>query len=286
MFLAFPLKSRLMSGSEFNSAIMSPNARFFCSSIGRKFLMAVTGVILVGFITGHLVGNLQIFSEPDRINGYASFLQSLGPALWLVRLVLLAAVGIHIWAAVSLSLENISARGPEAYGVRKWLQACLASRYMKHTGVLVGAFIIYHLAQFTLGYGGTPFKSALPYWTMLHDAKEFGIPLAAKGAEVHDVYSMVFLGFANPVVSIFYIIAMGLLSLHLLHGVDAMFQTVGFRNHRWATGLRRIVAIYSLVYFLGSIAIPGAILTGIAKPYAGTTAAKQMSAHLTASVQH
>lgn len=247
--------------------------------------MAVTGVILIGFITGHLVGNLQIFGEPDRINGYASFLQSLGPALWLVRLVLLATVGIHIWAAVALSLENINARGPEAYGVRKWLAATMSSRYMKHTGLVVGAFIVYHLAQFTIGVGGTPFKDALPAWTMLHEAKEFGIPLAAKGAEVHDVYSMVFLGFANPVVSIFYIIAMALLSLHVLHGADAMFQTIGFRNHRWATGLRRLVALYSLLYFLGSIAIPGAILTGLAKPRAGTTAAQRMHAAVTASVQ-
>jgi succinate dehydrogenase / fumarate reductase, cytochrome b subunit len=90
---------------------------------------------------------------------------------------------------------------------------------------------------------------------------------------VHDVYSMVYLGFASPVVSIFYIIAVGLLSLHLLHGVDSMFQTFGVRNHRWSTGLRRVVTLFCLVYFLGNLAIPGAILTGIAKPAAGTAAA-------------
>jgi len=251
---------------------------FLRSSIGRKILMALTGLILVGFVTGHLIGNLQIFGHPDRINGYASFLQSLGPLLWLVRLVLLATVAVHIWAAVTLSLENVSARGPEAYGVRKWLQATFASRYMKQTGFVVLAFIVYHIAQFTVGVGGTPFKTELPGWTMLEDAKEFGFPLAAKGQEVHDVYSMVFLGFANPVVSIFYIIAVGLLSLHLLHGVDALFQTLGLRNHRWAGCLRRVVAVYSLLYFLGSLAIPGAILTGLAKPAPDTTAAKQLIA--------
>ena len=102
----------------------------FGSSIGRKILMAATGLVLVGFATGHLVGNLQIFAHPDKINGYAHFLQSLGPALWGIRLFLLACVVIHVWAAVALALENHAARGSEAYGVSKWLNAILASRYM------------------------------------------------------------------------------------------------------------------------------------------------------------
>jgi succinate dehydrogenase / fumarate reductase cytochrome b subunit len=252
---------------------------FLRSSIGRKILMALTGLILVGFVTGHLIGNLQIFGAPDRINGYASFLQGLGPLLWLVRLFLLATVVIHVWAAIGLSLENSAARGPEAYGVRKWLQATMASRYMKQTGFVVLAFIIYHIAQFTLGYGGTPFKTSLPEWTMLENAKEFGFPLAAQGEHVHDVYSMVFLGFANPIVSAFYLVAMVLLSLHLLHGFDSLFQTLGLRNQRWAGGLRKVVALYSLFYLLGSLAIPGLILTGVAKPAPGTTAAQVLTAH-------
>lgn len=252
----------------------------FGSSIGRKFLMAVTGLVLVGFVTGHLVGNLQIFAQPDRINGYAHFLQSLGPALWAVRLFLLACVVIHVWAAIQLALENRAARGPEAYGVNRWLQAVFASRYMKHTGLVVLAFIAYHLAHFTIGAAqAESFKGVLPKWTMLEAAREFGVPLAAKGEVVDDVYSMVFLGFANPVVSLFYIVAVGLLSLHLLHGVDSMFQTFGLRNHRWAAGLRRFAAVFCLVYFLGNLAIPGAILTGIVKPAAGTTAAAQLAAH-------
>ena len=105
----------------------------FCSSIGRKILMAVTGVVLIGFAAGHLVGNLQVFAHPDRINGYAHFLQSLGPVLWLVRLVLLACVVIHIWAATVLSMENTTARGAP-YGVKHTIQATLASRLMRWTG--------------------------------------------------------------------------------------------------------------------------------------------------------
>jgi succinate dehydrogenase / fumarate reductase cytochrome b subunit len=263
---------------------MNPVGLLFRSSIGRKFIMAATGVILVGFVTGHLVGNLPIFAHPDKINGYAHFLQSLGPALWVVRLGLLACVVLHVWAAVALALENWTARGPEPYGVGKWLNAALASRYMKHSGIVVLAFILYHLAHFTVGAAQTgSFKSNLPNYAMGGDFHLLGFPLVAKGQTVHDVYSMVFLGFAHPVVAIFYIIAVGLLSLHLLHGVDSMFQTFGWRNHRWSCWLRRLVLVFSLAYFLGNVAIPGAILSGIARPAAGTTAAKKVAVAATSN---
>ena len=256
----------------------------FKTSIGKKFLMAVTGLVMVGFVTGHLVGNLQIFFQPDRINGYAHFLQALGPVLWAIRLFLLACVAVHVWAAVALTLESRAARGPEAYAIKKWLSATVASRYMRLSGIVVLAFLLYHLAHFTLGVAqaGT-FKAALPHWTMLEDAREFGFPLASKGDVVHDVYSMVFLGFANPVVSIFYIIAVGLLSVHMLHGVDSVFQTIGWRSAKWSCLLRKVALIYCIVYFLGNLAIPGAILTGIAKPAAGSYAAQKLAPSQTSS---
>ena len=250
----------------------------FNTSIGKKFLMALTGIVLIGFVTGHLVGNLQIFAEPDRINGYAHFLQALGPVLWAVRIFLFVCVAVHVWAAVALTLESRAARGPEAYAIKKWLSATVASRYMRLSGIVVLAFLIYHLAHFTLGVAqADSFKAALPHWTMLADAREFGVPLAAKGDIVHDVYSMVFLGFANPVVSIFYIIAVGLLSVHILHGIDSLFQTIGWRSAKWSAGLRKVALIYCILYFLGNLAIPGAILTGIAKPAAGTYAAQKLA---------
>lgn len=256
----------------------------FGSSIGRKILMAVTGLVLVGFVTGHLVGNLQIFAHPDKINGYAHFLQSLGPALWGIRLFLLACVVIHVWAAVTLAVENSAARGPEAYGVNKWLSAILASRYMKHSGIVILGFLVYHLAHFTVGWAQAgSFKTALAEYPMKGDFHLLGFPIVAKGQAVHDVYSMIFLGFSHPVVSLFYIVAVGLLSLHLLHGVDAMFQTLGLRNHQWAACLRRLTIVYCLAYFLGNLAIPGAILTGMAKPAAGTVAAKKLAAAAVAS---
>lgn len=242
--------------------------------------MAITGLVLIGFVTGHLVGNLQIFLAPDHINGYAHFLQGLGPALWGMRLFLLVCVVIHIWAAVVLTLESKAAQGPEVYGVKRWIKASVASRYMRMSGVVVLAFILYHIAHFTVGYAGADtFKNSLPEVTLSHDVREFGIPLASAGDKVHDVYSMVFLGFSSPLVSLFYIIAVGLLSVHLWHGTDSLFQTLGLRNSRWSHCLRRVVAIYCIVYFLGNLAIPGAILTGVAKPAPDTTAHTRLVAN-------
>lgn len=247
----------------------------FRSSIGRKFLMAVTGLILIGFVVGHLVGNLQIFAHPDKINGYAHFLQSLGPALWAARIGLLVCIAIHIWAAVVLTLENKTARGPSGYGVTRWLQAAWASRYMRLSGIVVLAFIIYHLAHFTIGAGwaeGAHFKTELTKYRMQSDFHLLGFPVVAKGEAVHDVYSMVYLGFTNPIVSGFYILAVTLLTIHLLHGMDSMFQTLGWRNQTWANGLRKIVGLFCFLYLAGNIAIPGAILTGLVKPAPGTVA--------------
>lgn len=236
--------------------------------------MAVTGVILTGFAFGHLLGNLQIFGHPDQINGYAHFLQSLGPALWLVRLVLLGAVAIHVWAAVALTLESTSARGPQKYGVHKWLAATIASRTMRLTGLVVFAFVVYHILHFTVGLAGSDYyKGNIAEVVLSKDVSEFGIPLAKAGTAVHDVYSMIFIGFSSPLVAGFYILATALLAVHLWHGVESLFQTIGWRNGTWACCLRKAVALLALVYFLGNLVIPGAIFAGIAKPAEGTYAA-------------
>jgi succinate dehydrogenase / fumarate reductase cytochrome b subunit len=235
----------------------------FGSTIGRKLLMAVTGVVLIAFVIGHLVGNLQVFEDPDRINGYSHFLQSLGPALWAARAILLVCVAIHIWAGTVLAIEARQARGPEAYAVRRWLQATVASRYMRWTGYVVLAFILYHLAQFTVGVAQPrTFKANLPHYTMKGDYHVLGVPVVRAGTEVLDVHSMVILAFENRLVALFYIVAVGLLSLHLLHGADSLFQTLGWRNHRWEHGLRVAVTLGCAAYFLGNLAIPGAALLG------------------------
>jgi succinate dehydrogenase / fumarate reductase cytochrome b subunit len=256
---------------------MNPVCSLFRTSIGKKFVMAVTGAALIAFVTGHLVGNLQIFATPDKINGYAHFLQSLGPVLWVERLILLACAVVHVGIAVQLTLENQQAR-PEKYDFDHTIRATLSSRTMRWTGAIVAAFIAYHLAQFTVGLAGAgDFKAALPEYVMRSDFHLLGIPIVAKDLPVHDVYSMVFLGFSHPVVSLFYIIAVGLLSFHLAHGAESMFQTLGWKSGKWAGLLKKVVVLYCVLYFAGNLAIPGAILTGIARPAPGTYAAQKLA---------
>jgi succinate dehydrogenase / fumarate reductase, cytochrome b subunit len=241
---------------------MNLAGRLFGSSIGRKILMAITGVILTGFVVGHLVGNLQIFEHPDRINGYAEFLHQTGPLLWVARIVLILSVVIHIWAATVLTLENHAARQIK-YGVKHTIRATLSSRLMRWTGVVVLAFLLYHLAQFTLGFTQvSTFKENLPRYTMTSDYHVAGFPVVHAGEQVFDVYNMVILGFQQPVVALFYILAVGLLSFHLVHGADSMFQTLGWRSQKWAGPLRKIVVIFCVAYFVGNLAIPGAVLLG------------------------
>ncbi len=263
---------------------MNPVCSLFRASIGKKFVMAVTGAVLIGFVTGHLVGNLQIFGPPDKINGYAHFLQSLGPALWAVRLGLLLCVVLHVGIAVQLTIENSKAR-PQKYDFNHTIRATLSSRTLRWTGGIVAAFIAYHLAQFTVGWVQTgDFKTHLPGYTMTADFHLLGFPIVAKGLEVHDVYSMMFLGFSNLWVSLFYIVAVGLLSFHMVHGAESMFQTLGWKSGWWAALLKKIVVLYCVLYFLGSLAIPGAIVTGALKPAAGTTAAQRLVAGSAATV--
>jgi succinate dehydrogenase / fumarate reductase, cytochrome b subunit len=253
---------------------MNFGGSFFCSSIGRKILMAVSGLILIGFIVGHLVGNLQVFQGPDHLNGYAVFLRQLGPTLWIARLVILVSVIVHVWAATMLTLENQAARGPEAYGVKHTIRATLASRTMRLTGYVVLAFVLYHLAHFTWGWAQpATFKENLKHYTIQADYRVAGLVAVKAGtADVEDVYNMVVLGFQNPIVSLFYAVAIGLLSFHLLHGIDSMFQTLGLRSSRWSCGLRKVALIFCIVYFLGNLAIPGAVLAGKLQPREATVA--------------
>jgi succinate dehydrogenase / fumarate reductase, cytochrome b subunit len=242
----------------------------FSSSIGRKILMAVTGIILIGFVVVHLVGNLQVFGSPDLINGYAHFLHQLGPTLWVGRIVLLIAVVIHIWAATVLTLENRRARGEAVrYDAKHTIRATLASRTMRWTGYIVLAFLFYHLAHFTWGKAQPEtFKEALAHYKMGADYHVFGYPAVLKETDVLDVQTMVIRGFQSPVVSLFYILAVGLLSYHLLHGFDSMFQTLGLRSGKWGTALRKISVLFCIAYFLGNLAIPGAVLLGKLQPRA------------------
>lgn len=225
----------------------------FSSSIGKKFLVAVTGLVLIGFVTGHLIGNLQIFLPPQKINGYAHMLESLGSVLWLIRLFLLLCVAVHIWLAIQLTLENRAAR-PVVYGVNHTIRATVASRAMAVSGLLVLAFVLFHLAHYTL-------RLSHPEW----GEPTFRLP---DGTMVRDVHTMMVQGFSNRWVSLFYLLSVGLLSYHLSHGLASSVQTLGFKNEKWTAQLQHFAAAYCWLYFLGNAAIPLAILGGLVKLHA------------------
>lgn len=228
--------------------------------------MAVTGVILIGFVIGHLVGNLQVFQDPDHINGYAHFLHQVGPLLWVARIILIASVFIHIWAATVLTLENHKARNT-AYGFKHTIRATFASRAMRWTGYIVLAFILYHLAHFTFGKVQTDtFKEALKPYVMQDDFRVAGLTAVKAGTPVDDVHSMVILGFQNKIVALFYIVAIGLLSIHLAHGIDSLFQSLGLRSEKWGGALRKFAIGFSLLYFLLNLTIPLSVLDGQLQP--------------------
>ena len=225
---------------------------FFFSSLGKKFIMGLTGLILVLFVIGHLVGNLQIFAEPEVINQYAHFLHSMGPLLWLVRGVLLLTVVLHVWMAVLLTIENKRAR-PETYEGEHTHRATYASRTMRISGFIVLAFILFHLAHYTL-------QVTHPEYQDLTYTLQSG---AHAGTEVHDVHAMIVAGFQKPLISLFYIFAVGLLAFHLRHGFGSMFQTLGLRNKHWAKTMDLTSVGFAIGYFLLNAAIPLSVLAGI-----------------------
>ncbi len=182
---------------------MNRVAAFYRTSIGKKFIVAVTGLILIGFIIGHLLGNLQIFLGPDWVNSYAEHLHALGPILWLIRIFLLTTVVLHIFFTIKLAIENKQAR-PKTYASKNYVKASLASRHMVVSGLVIFAFVIYHLLHFTL-------RTVDPRFALLkHDA-----------LNRYDVYSMMVYGFQNVYVSSFYILALFLLTLHLSMALPA-----------------------------------------------------------------
>lgn len=215
----------------------------FRSTLGRKYLMAITGIGLFLYVVLHLLGNLQIFAGKEALNSYGAMLKANAGLLWTARLILFGLVAVHIGAAISLVLENRAAR-PERYKNRKVVAATYASRTMIWSGVIIAAFVIYHLLHFTVGV-------THPEHYQLHDTKGR-----------HDVFAMVVLGFSNFWVSAWYILSMGFLCFHLHHGVAAMFQSLGFKNAKYGACIDWFAAIAAWAIFFGYISIPISILLG------------------------
>jgi succinate dehydrogenase / fumarate reductase cytochrome b subunit len=217
--------------------------------------MALTGAALVIFVIGHLVGNLQVFGPPDLINSYGEFLHGKPALLWGARLGLLATVALHVWSAISLSAANKAAR-PVPYAEWNPTVASYASRTMLMSGLIVAAFIVYHLLHFTVQAPGINFTGT--------DFREFS-EATKLGGDRHDVYRMMVTGFQQPLVSIFYVVSVGLLSLHLSHGVSAMFQSLGLKNKKSGPIVDRAAKVFAGLIFVGYASIPVAVLLGLGK---------------------
>lgn len=210
-------------------------------------IVAVTGMILILFVVGHLLGNLQIFLGPEWINGYAEHLRQLGMLLWVVRGGLLIVVLAHIYYTIRLAIENRHAR-PERYKRKDTVKATLASRSMALSGLVLLAFIIYHILHFTVRATDPRFNT-LPLDPLNH----------------YDVYAMMIYGFQSPLVSGFYILSMFLLALHLSHGSSSFFQSLGLSNQKLAPRLAFAGRIFAWLLFFGYSSIPAAVLLGWVK---------------------
>ncbi len=222
---------------------MSQN--FFASSIGKKILMGITGIILFGFVCAHLLGNLQIFHSAERFNAYAHFLQSLGPILWMFRGFMLLVILTHVFVAIILTKENLAAR-PDKYQVYQNAKSGFIQNYMGFLGSFLGIFLIFHLLHFTVRRFIYP---------------EFSAIFTSDGSL--NVYQMLLLNFQVPWISAFYIFMMVVLGFHLWHGIPSFFQTLGI-SHKYITPIVTIGGkLVAVGITLGFASIPIAVLIGV-----------------------
>ena len=214
--------------------------------IGKKVVMAVTGVVLIGFVIAHMLGNLKIFAGAGAINAYSHFLREVGQPelgygqlLWIVRIVLLICVVLHVTAAIQLTRMSWAAR-PIGYATKRDIETTFAARTMRWGGVILVTFIVFHLLHLTGGVVG--FRAG-----QFHH-------LAA--------YQNVVAAFAVWPIALFYIVAMGALCLHLSHGIWGMLQTLGWSNARNEAALKVLSRGIAIVVFVGFISVPVAVLAG------------------------
>jgi succinate dehydrogenase / fumarate reductase, cytochrome b subunit len=251
---------------------MSIVTNILTSSLGKKYTMAVSGFILFLFVIGHLVGNLQVFLGREAINRYGHFLQTNPELIWPARLFLLAMVGLHIWSAARISVENKAAR-PVGYAVYEPVGSTYASRTMLMSGLIVLAFIIYHLLHFTVqvkavnltGIDFQTLNEPPPGLTEIHSLAPPSTVDPNLPPGRHDIFAMMVTGFSNVWVSAFYILGMGLLCLHLSHGASSMFQSIGWKNDAYRPFLDKAGRVLAVLIFLGYVSIPVAILAGYGK---------------------
>lgn len=214
--------------------------KYLRSTLGLKVLMALTGVVLFGFLIGHVAGNLLVFLGPEKLNAYARFLKESPAILWGTRVTLLAAVFVHVGVSIRLTKLKTDAR-PVPYLGKKPHGSSYASRTMMWSGPIIALFVIYHLLHFTTGHAHPSYP----------------------GFDAANVFQNVVDGFRRPVVSITYILAMLAVGLHLSHGLWSMLQTVGLNRPHLEPALRTIAILVSALLIAGFIAIPLGVWTGI-----------------------
>jgi succinate dehydrogenase / fumarate reductase cytochrome b subunit len=219
---------------------MKPEATFLGSSIGKKIVMAITGLVLVLFVIGHMVGNLQVYMGSEALNAYSEFLHHMlhGGGLWIARAVLLASAALHIWAAVSLTRMNAAAR-PVAYRQVKHEASTWASRYMRVTGFVLLFFIVFHLLNLTTGD--------------IHPGGAF-----VKG----QVYANLVSTFQVKWVAALYIVSMIALAGHLSHGIWSLMQTMGWNHPRYNALRKQLAWVVAAVVVVANISFPVAVLAG------------------------
>lgn len=220
-------------------------ASLYESSLGKKLVMAITGLLLFGFVLVHMLGNLKVFQGADKFNAYAEFLREAGypllphgGLLWVARLTLLAAVAAHMLAVAQLVRLSRRARGSERYRKPESLVFSYASRTMRWGGVIIVAFVVYHLLHLTVGTAHPQFDQASPY---------------------HNVVS----GFSVWWVTLAYVVAVSMVGLHLYHGLWSSTQTLALRFPVVTRWRRPVAALISAVIVVGYIAVPLAVLGGL-----------------------
>jgi succinate dehydrogenase / fumarate reductase cytochrome b subunit len=223
---------------------------FYRSAVGKKAVMAVSGIALFGFVLAHMAGNLKLYLGAEALNHYAEFLRTMGEPvlprsalLWILRAGLIVAAVAHIVSATQVTLESRRAR-PVDYKRRQMVKATYASRTMRWGGVILALFIFYHLAHFT-----------------------FGAPWAHHDFVPGDVYHNVVAGFSVWWVSAIYIVAQITLGFHLYHGLWSLFQSLGWWKSSSGSdggdGRRTFALVFALVITVGNISFPWSVLTGL-----------------------
>lgn len=223
---------------------------YYQSSIGKKWIVALTGLVLIAYVIGHLIGNLQIYISPKQINWYGEKLHSMGILLWLVRAFLIACFVLHIVTTIKLSIENRMSR-PDRYAVKKNIRTTAAARTMIVSGLILLCFVIFHLLQFTIRPANLPGNISFP---------NFKLPNGHT-----DVYTMVVSAFENPFTAFFYILGMFLLCMHLSHGFSSFFQTLGLNSTKVAHTLETGGTVLAWLIFAGYASIPLSVFLGLLK---------------------